>query len=85
MFYQMQHAKRPKFLSTQELAQSQKDVLWALVQRNSVKEFAYFLETQGIASNVEVGPAGTFWNFAHFCARWDAFECLAYMIKRVYA
>lgn len=34
---------------------------------------------------MEVGPANTFWNFAHFCARWDAFECLAYMIKKVYA
>ena len=38
-----------------------------------------------IPSNVQVGPANTFWNFAHFCARWDAFECLQYMIKRIYA
>ena len=43
------------------------------------------MESQNITSNMEVGPTGTFWNFAHFCARWDAFKCLEYMIKRVYA
>lgn len=46
MFYQMQNAKRPKFLNPQPLAQSQLETLWAVIQKNSLKEFAYILESQ---------------------------------------
>lgn len=37
MFFQMQNAKRPKFLNPQQLSQSSKDTLWAIIQRNSLK------------------------------------------------
>jgi hypothetical protein len=44
MFNQMGTAKRPKFLNPQQLSQGQKDILWAIIQRNSLKEFAYYVE-----------------------------------------
>jgi hypothetical protein len=43
-FYQMENTKRPKFLNNQQITQFQKDTLWAIIQRNSVREFAYYLE-----------------------------------------
>jgi hypothetical protein len=37
MFYQMQNAKKPKFLHQQLPNQIQRDTLWAIIQRNSLK------------------------------------------------
>lgn len=37
MFYQMQNAKRPKFLNPQQLSQHQKDTLWKIIQSDSLK------------------------------------------------
>jgi hypothetical protein len=37
MFYQMQNVKKPKFLNNQQLTQFQKDTLWAIIQKNSLK------------------------------------------------
>ena len=37
MFYQMQNAKRPKFLHPQELNQNQKETLWSIIQKNSLR------------------------------------------------
>jgi hypothetical protein len=37
MFYQMQNAKRPRFLNPQPISQQQRDALWAVIQRNSLK------------------------------------------------
>lgn len=37
MFYQMQNAKRPKFLNPQPLPQYQLEALWGIIQRNSLK------------------------------------------------
>lgn len=37
MFYQMQNAKRPKFLNPQQLSQQQKDTLWKIIQSDSLK------------------------------------------------
>lgn len=46
IFYQMQNTKKPKFLNAQPLHQQTLDALWAIIKKNSLKEFAYFLETQ---------------------------------------
>jgi len=37
IFNQMQNVKRPKFLNNQQLTQLQKETLWAIIQRNSLK------------------------------------------------
>lgn len=37
MFYQMQNAKRPKFLNPQPLPQPLLETLWTVIQKNSLK------------------------------------------------
>ena len=37
MFYQMQNAKRPKFLNPMSLNPMQQDALWKIIQRDSIK------------------------------------------------
>lgn len=37
MFFQMNNVKRPKFLNAQQLTQLQKETLWAIIQKNSLK------------------------------------------------
>jgi hypothetical protein len=59
--------------------------LWATIQNNSLKEYAYLLESNNLPVNIEAGMDGSFWNLAHFCIRWDAYDCLNYAIKRTYA
>ena len=43
IFYQMQTTKRPKFLNAQALHQQTLDAIWAIIKKNSLKEFAYFV------------------------------------------
>lgn len=43
MFNQMQNVKRPKFLNDQLPNQQQRDILWAIIQKDSLKDFAYYL------------------------------------------